>query len=98
MPKALASLERETIIPLLPPEVITQTGLSCKDGLSTLSQDTKNESQSISAIIRCFIFILWFLICSMVTKRVKMSIRLSVEVGLKKLDKNKKSVMVYFIK
>lgn len=55
IPRALASLERETTMPLSLFEVITHTGLPCRRGLSTLSQDTKKESQSIKAIMCCFI-------------------------------------------
>ena len=73
IPRALASLERDTMIPLSLFDVITQTGLPCKEGLSTRSQDAKNESQSIRAIIRCFMFVV-FAVCSMVAEAEKMSI------------------------
>ena len=52
-PSAFASFDLETMMPLSPPPVMTQTGLPCNFGSLTRSQDTKKQSQSIKAIIRC---------------------------------------------
>ena len=48
-----ASFDLETMMPLSPPPVMTQTGLPCNFGSLTRSQDTKKQSQSIKATIRC---------------------------------------------
>ena len=40
-------------MPLFPPPVMTQTGFPCNLGSLARSQETKKQSQSIRAIIRC---------------------------------------------